>query len=57
MMHVKNIYGTTPNKLSKVMYSNHSTLESDQRKFGKCINLALAKGSSELREERFFVLL
>lgn len=44
MMHVKSIYGTTPNKLSEVMYSNHSTLESDQRR------LEMYKFSSSQRQ-------
>lgn len=48
--------GTTLNKLSEVMHSNHSTLESDQLRFGKFKNLALARGSNDLREERLKIL-
>jgi len=48
--------GTTLNKLSEVMHSNVSTLESDQKRFGKFKNVALAKGSNELRAKRLKIL-
>lgn len=48
--------GTTLNKLSEIMRSNHSTLEADQQRFGKFKNLGLAKGSKELRAERLKVI-
>ncbi|MGE8037325.1 hypothetical protein [Lysinibacillus sp. NPDC093692] len=36
-------------RLSEIMHSNVLTLESDQSRFGKFKNVALAKGSDELR--------
>ncbi|MGE7688737.1 hypothetical protein ACQKMI_05965 [Lysinibacillus sp. NPDC097214] len=48
--------GTTLHLLSEIMHSNVSTLESDQRRFGKFKNLALAKGSNELRTKRLKLL-
>lgn len=48
--------GTTLNKLSEIMHINHSTLELDQTRFGKFKNIALARGSNELRLERVKIL-
>jgi len=48
--------GTTLHRLSEIMHSNVSTLESDQKRFGKFKNVALAKGSDELRLKRLKLL-
>lgn len=48
--------GTTLYKLSEVMHSNVSTLETYQKRFGKFKNVALAKGSNELRAKRLKIL-
>lgn len=48
--------GTTLHRLSEIMHSNVSTLESDQKRFGKFKNIALAKGSDELRSKRLKLL-
>ena len=48
--------GTTLYRLSEIMHSNVSTLESDQKRFGKFLNSALAKGSNALRTERLKLL-
>ncbi|MGE7946521.1 recombinase family protein [Lysinibacillus sp. NPDC093688] len=47
---------TTLYRLSEIMHSNVSTLESDQKRFGKFKNVALAKGSNALRTERLKLL-
>lgn len=49
-------HGTTLHGLSEIMHSNVSTLESDQKRFGKFKNIALAKGSDELRSKRLKLL-
>ncbi|MEY9976662.1 hypothetical protein [Lysinibacillus sp. RC79] len=48
--------GTTLYRLSEIMHSNVSTLESDQKRFRKFKNVALAKGSNALRTERLKLL-